>query len=157
DVPMDAYTPYWLCTLAMNSEVAPNFLKVAEVMGDDLPPEGEYVYETLSNIDLNTIDVITFMYVATDYLMNHPMYSDEDSMDIQQFTGNLEASFEILQRHYPHLRIIVMSPIQRRISKLLLTIEPVMRLLQIIKENIFWQEMKSSLVRRKRLKLFGLR
>lgn len=110
DVPMDAYTPYWLCTLAMNSEVAPNFLKVAEVMGDDLPPEGEYVYETLSNIDLNTIDVITFMYDATDYLMNHPMYNDEDPTDIRQFTGNIEAALGMLQANYPHLRIIILSP-----------------------------------------------
>ena len=111
DVPMDAYTPYWLCVLAIFSEMERHYYEtVADVMGDDFPPEGEYVFETLSAIDLNTVDVVVFMYDATDYLMNHPMYSDEDSMDIQQFTGNLEASFEILQRHYPHLRIIVMSP-----------------------------------------------
>ena len=110
DAPMDAYTPYWLCALAMFSDVEPYYGTVANVMGEDLPPEGEYVFETLSAIDLNTVDVVVFMYDATDYLINHPMYSDEYFMDTQQFTGNLEASFDILQSNYPHLRIIVLSP-----------------------------------------------
>lgn len=111
DAPMDAYTPYWLCTLAMNDNVIDHYYRNLEtILQDDFPPEGKYVFDTLSTIDLNTIDVVVFMYDATDYLMNHPMYSDEYSMNIQQFTGNLEASFELLQRIYPHLRIIVLSP-----------------------------------------------
>lgn len=111
DAPMDAYTPYWLCLLSIFSEREQRFYKaVADVMGDDLPPEGEYVFETLSALDLNTVDVVVFMYDATDYLMNHPMYSNEYSMDIQKYTGNLEAAFDVLQSHYPHLRIIVLSP-----------------------------------------------
>lgn len=110
DVPMDAYTPYWLCALAMNDEMNRHYEKVAQILGDDRPPEADYVFETLSNIDLNDIDVVTFMFDASDYLMGHPMYNDENPTDIQQFTGNLEAGLELLQSNYPHLRIIVLSP-----------------------------------------------
>ena len=38
------------------------------------------------------------------------MYSDENPTDPTQFTGNLEASIEVLQNYYPQIRIIVMSP-----------------------------------------------
>ena len=110
DVPMDVYTPFWLCALALDSAIDFHYQRAAEIMGDDFPPEGEYVYETLSNIDLNNIDVITFMYDATDYLMNHPIYNDENPTDIMQFTGNIEAAVSLLQSNYPHLRIIILSP-----------------------------------------------
>ena len=38
------------------------------------------------------------------------MYSDQNSTDITQFTGNLEASIDVFQKNFPHIRIIVMSP-----------------------------------------------
>ena len=38
------------------------------------------------------------------------MYNDDNPTDPTQFTGNLEASLEVLQRLYPQIRIIVMSP-----------------------------------------------
>ena len=50
------------------------------------------------------------MYDASDYLAGHEMYSDQNSTDIMQFTGNMEAGIELLQSTYPHIRIIVMSP-----------------------------------------------
>ena len=50
------------------------------------------------------------MYDATDYLMGNAMYNDDNPTDPTQFTGNLEASLEVLQRLYPQIRIIVMSP-----------------------------------------------
>lgn len=108
--PMDAYTPYWLCALAYIDAVVPSFESVAEMLGEDIPPDAAYVFKTLSNLDMNTVDVVVFMYDGTDYLMGHAMYNDQDTTDIQQFTGNMEASIELIQTHSPHIRIIVMSP-----------------------------------------------
>ncbi len=108
--PMDAFCFYWLVTLATGGDIEPYYESAAQALGDDLPPEAEEVVETLTTLDFNTVDVITVMYDATDYLMGHPMYSDTNYTDTLQFTGNMEAGIELLQSVYPHIRIIVMSP-----------------------------------------------
>jgi len=110
DVPMNVYTFYWLCMLACKSDIMSSFDVAKEALGADVPPEAEEVVNTLATLDFNTVDVIVVLYDATDYLLGHQMYSDENPTDIEQFTGNLEAGIEILQNVYPHIRIIVMSP-----------------------------------------------
>lgn len=108
--PMDAYTPYWLCVLMCTDIIDFYYEDAAKALGDQLPPEAPEVFNTLSELDMSTIDVIAFMYDGTDYLMGNEMYNDADASDITQFTGNLQASIELLQKNFPHIRIIVMSP-----------------------------------------------
>lgn len=108
--PMDAYTPYWLCALAYTDAIVPSFENVAKMLGENIPPDAAYVFETIHNLDMDTVDVVVLMYDGTDYLMGHGMYNDQDATDIQQFTGNMEATIELIQTHSPHIRIIVMSP-----------------------------------------------
>lgn len=112
DSAMDAYTFYWLATLVStggNAHYYPEAVKALSLM-DAVPPEAEEVYDILTTIDMNEVDVITIMYDASDYLMGHEMYDDANETNIQQFTGNLEAGIEMIQATYPHIRIIVMSP-----------------------------------------------
>lgn len=108
--PMDAYCLYWLVNLAAGVPLDSYFTDAAEVLGDRTPPEAEEVVNTLKTLDFNTIDTIAIMYDATDYLCGNAMYSDDNPTDPTQFTGNLEASIEVLQSYYPQIRIIVMSP-----------------------------------------------
>ncbi len=108
--PMDVYCFYWLVALAIGKENTAYFEQAAAALGENTPPEAQEVVDTLTAIDLNTVDVITVMYDASDYLMGHEMYDDANSTNIQQFTGNLEAGIEFLQSNYPNIRIIVMSP-----------------------------------------------
>ncbi len=108
--PMDAYCFYWLVTLAANGANAHYYEDAARVLGDDIPPDAQQVYDMLTTIDFNEVDVVTVMYDASDYLMGHEMYDDTNPTNIQQFTGNLEAGIELLQYTYPHIRIIVLSP-----------------------------------------------
>lgn len=108
--PMDAYTPYWLCTLTYTDIIDHYYPVATEALGEDIPPEAEEVFETLSTLDMSTVDVVAFMYDGTDYLMGHGMFNIENSTDIQQFSGNLEASIDLIQYYFPHIRIIVMSP-----------------------------------------------
>lgn len=108
--PMDAYCFYWLVTLAASGANSHYYQEAAAVLGDALPPEAQEVYDTLTTLDWNTVDVVTVMYDATDYLLGHDMYDDANSTNITQFTGNLEAGIELLKATYPHIRIIVMSP-----------------------------------------------
>lgn len=108
--PMDAYCLYWLVNLACGVPVDGYYADAAQALGDRTPPEAEEVVNTLKTLDFNTIDTIAIMYDATDYLMGNPMYNDDNTTDPSQFTGNLEASIEVLQNNYPDIRIIVMSP-----------------------------------------------
>ena len=108
--PMDAYTPYWLTFLIYTDTIDNYYTKAAEALGENTPADAAEVFDILSNLDMDTIDVVVFMYDGTDYLMGHEMYSDENATDIQQFTGNMEACIGLIQSLSPHIRIIVMSP-----------------------------------------------
>ena len=108
--PMDAYCLYWLVNLAAGVPLDGYYNDAAKALGDKTPPEAEEVVNTLKTLDFNTIDTVAIMYDATDYLMGNAMYNDDNPTDPTQFTGNLEASLEVLQRLYPQIRIIVMSP-----------------------------------------------
>lgn len=108
--PIDAFNFYWMCTLATTDVIDDKYLYGVGKLGTDAPPEAMEVYNTLKSIDLNTIDVIAVMYDASDYLAGHGIYNNQNSTDIMQFTGNLEAGIELFQNQYPNIRIIVMSP-----------------------------------------------
>lgn len=108
--PMDVYNFYWLTQVAVKSTTVGRYKVANKAMGEDAPPEGIEVFETLYDLDFNDVDVIAIMYDASDYLAGHEMYNDYNHTDIEQFTGNLEAGVELLQSAYPHLRFIVMSP-----------------------------------------------
>lgn len=107
--PMDAYSLYWLVTLATGADITGYYTNAVKTLGEDVPPDAELAYETLTSIDFKEVDVITIMYDATDYLLGHKMYNFDNPTDITQFAGNLEASLELLQAVYPHIRIIVMG------------------------------------------------
>ena len=79
-------------------------------MGDSLSAEGKEIYNTLLSIDFNTVDVLAIMYDASDYLAGRPAHNPDNLTDINSFSGNLSAGIEMIQRTYPHIRIIVLSP-----------------------------------------------
>ena len=107
---MDAYCLYWLVSLATGAPIDNYYVQAAEQLGDKTPADAEEVINTLKTLDFNTIDTVAIMYDATDYLLGNPMYNDDNPTDPTQFTGNLEASLDVLQSLYPQIRIIVMSP-----------------------------------------------
>ena len=107
---MDAYCLYWLVSLATGAPIDNYYVQAAEQLGDKAPADAEEVINTLKTLDFNTIDTVAIMYDATDYLLGNPMSNDDNPTDPTQFTGNLEASLDVLQSLYPQIRIIVMSP-----------------------------------------------
>ncbi len=110
--PMDIFNFYWLCSLATgyHEDTDAEFHKGMDLLGDSAPAEAWDVYNTLTSVDLATVDVVVVMYDGSDYLAGHPMYNDAKDTDVTQFTGNTEAGIELLHYFYPNLRIIVMSP-----------------------------------------------
>lgn len=110
--PVDVFNLYWLCSLAteFHDFADENYRRAVEVLGENAPKEAMDVYNTLKSIDMNEVDAIVIMYDASDYLAGHEMYSDTDSTDLIQFTGNMEASIELLRFCYPDIRLMVLSP-----------------------------------------------
>ncbi len=108
--PWDAFCFYWLSFLPTTEFTQGSFLAAVETLGENCPPEAMEVYNTLTTIDMNEIDVIALMYDANDYLAARPMYSDENATDITTFTGNMAAGIQFIKNYYPHIRIMVMSP-----------------------------------------------
>ena len=111
--PMDAFIPYWLVQRGIYHDNPYNdhyYEDAKAQMGDAYPAEADAIVDYLASTDLSQIDVFVFCYDGSDYLMGHPMYSDDRDNDIQQFTGCLEASIEELQWNCPNSRIIVLSP-----------------------------------------------
>lgn len=107
--PMDAFNLYWLSTLiAMDNDII--YERAFQAMGPDTPEDAQQAYETLSSLDFNTVDVIAIMYDASDYLDGRLIMNAENRTDIQSFYGNMNASLELIQSTFPHIRLIVMSP-----------------------------------------------
>lgn len=107
--PMDAFNLYWLTTAFTVDNKEP-YERIFAEYGDVISSDAKAAYDTLCSIDFNTIDVIGIMYDANDYLEGRPLGNMENRTDILYFTGNLEASIDLIQKNYPHIRIIVMSP-----------------------------------------------
>lgn len=115
NAPMDAFSLYWLTTsyaLDENDKQVINdiYLEIVNEHGDQLSSDAKIAYETLASIDFNKVDVIAIMYDANDYLAGKPISNENDAKDILTYSGNLEASIELIKGAYPHIRIIIMSP-----------------------------------------------
>lgn len=109
EYPMDAFSLYWLTILMTNTpcDIHKNAIRI---LGDDIPPEALEAYDTLTCIDYNTVDVLAIMYDGADYLEKRPLIDNDNPTDIRTFYGALNASLDLLQQTYPHIRVIVMSP-----------------------------------------------
>lgn len=73
---------------------------------------GETEAETaamLKNLDYSTIDMLVIMYDLNDYIDNRPLYNPTDANDVITWTGSLNASLELLEETYPHIRTVVLS------------------------------------------------
>ena len=107
--PMDAFNFFWMTTLAaMKNTVI--YESAFEALGDNVPAGAKEAYDTLSTLDFSSVDVVTVMYDASDYLDGRKISNPENNTDIQTFYGNLNAGIEKIHEYYPHIRIIVMSP-----------------------------------------------
>ncbi len=112
--PMDAFSLYFLTTsYALSSDIpaiTASYEQIFDEYSDQLSSDAQIVYDTLMSIDFDKIDVIGIMYDANDYLAGKPLKLTGDPNDILCYTGNLQASIELIKSVYPHIRIIIMSP-----------------------------------------------
>jgi len=109
--PMDAFTFYWLTTLFCVDNQALYEQKLKTFDSDSAEyAECKNAIDTINSIDFSTVDVITIMYDSTDFYMGNLEYDGVKYKNIQSFSGNIYAGIELIQKTYPHIRIIVLSP-----------------------------------------------
>ncbi len=107
--PMDAFCPYWLM-LDLYSGIYYHFKDDAKATLGTLPAGAEEAYDTLLNLDMDTVDVAVFMYDMSDYFMDHQIIDNDNQYNMMAVCGNLYASIDLFHMTYPNVRIIVMSP-----------------------------------------------
>lgn len=107
--PMDAFNFYWLLALA-NEEGDSIYDYIFSEKADLISEDAKEAYELIRSIDFNTVDVITVMYDAADYLNGRYIYNPDNLTDVQSFFGNMNAGIQFIQSMYPHIRVIIMSP-----------------------------------------------
>lgn len=104
----DAFSLYWIAKC-----IALNDYSLLHNTLPDLPnadSQFDTTIKTLEGIDFNKVDVITMMYGVNDYLNGRLITNTADMNDIASYSGALKSSIEVIQKAYPHIRIVVMSP-----------------------------------------------
>ena len=106
----DAFSLYWLVCLSYFDGTSDYVQRAMTGMGENLPPEALEVYEAATGLNWEEVDVVAIMYDATDYLSDSFISNGEQPTNVRYFTGNLQASLEVLKQINPRLRVIVLSP-----------------------------------------------
>ncbi len=107
NVPYDAYSFYWVCAAIASSDYSnmdDAYIHLGYENPDILDAAGK-----LKSLDFDTVDVIAIMYDGNDFRCDRPL-DDGEEVNIQYFTGAMEAGIQTLQTAYPHIRIMVLSP-----------------------------------------------
>lgn len=65
--------------------------------------------ETLSSIDMKTVDCVVIFYDLSDYIDHRNIYNPGDENDVTTFCGALGASVDLIQQKFPYIRIVVLS------------------------------------------------
>ena len=65
--------------------------------------------DMLSNLDMNSIDILCIMYDASDYINKRPSDDPNEPLNPITYTGALRTGIKAIQKAYPHIRIVIMS------------------------------------------------
>ena len=120
--PMNLFSPYYLACLACSDDMnyERELSQAKDALGDTFPLNGEMVLKMLSDLDIETVDVIVFFYDGSDYLQNVPtgLKDDEYTDPFCSYLGSFTATIELFRKAAPSARIIVLSaPYMFRVGK----------------------------------------
>ena len=119
--PMNLFSPYYLaCIACSDMDYSAELSQAKDALGDSFPENGEMVLKILSDLNINTVDVIVIFYDGSDYLKNIPTGLKEDEFDdpFCSYLGSFSATIDLLKKSAPGARIIVLSaPYMFRVDK----------------------------------------
>ncbi len=104
DYPADGVSLYQL-TRAFCSGDYTIVDQAAAALGD----EAAATVATLKGIDFSTIDMLVIMYDLSDYIDHRPLYDPNNDSNVVTWSGSLNASLELIEEAYPHIRTVILS------------------------------------------------
>ena len=66
--------------------------------------------DTLKSVDFSAVDMIVIMYDLNDYMDGRPVMDENNEINLLTWNGALNASIQLIQQTFPHIRIVVLSP-----------------------------------------------
>ena len=105
----ESYKPDGLSLYSIASAIASGDFSLVERVAATVGESEAETAAMLKNLDYTTVDMLIIMYDLSDYLGNRPLYNQTDKNDVITWTGALNASLELIEEAYPHIRTIVLS------------------------------------------------
>ena len=105
----ESYKPDGLSLYSIASAIASGDFSLVERVASTVGEAESETAAMLKNLDYTTVDMLVIMYDLSDYLGNRPLYNQTDKNDVITWTGALNASLELIEEAYPHIRTVVLS------------------------------------------------
>lgn len=105
----ESYKPDGLSLYSVVSAICSGDFSLVERVAGTVGETERETAAMLKNLDYSTVDMLVIMYDLSDYLNNRPLYNATDANDVITWTGSLNASLEMLEKAYPHIRTVVLS------------------------------------------------
>lgn len=103
--PLDGLSLYWTAAALINQ----NYDLMNAVVPDLNSESATAALETLKNVDLNTVDHLILLYDMQDYIGKRIVYDESNLKNLNTVYGALNATIQLFQENYPHIRIYVLS------------------------------------------------
>lgn len=105
----NTYNPDGLSLYSVVSAICSGDYSVVETVAATVGETEVQTVEMLKNLDYQTIDMLVIMYDLSDYIDRRPLYNETDANDLVTWTGSLNASLELIENTYPHIRTVILS------------------------------------------------
>lgn len=104
--PLDGLSLYWTVASLANQ----NF-DLMDVIVPDLDSESaRKALAALKEVDMNAVDHLILFYDLQDYMGGRIVYDENNLQNLNTCYGALNASIQLVQETWPHIRIFVLSP-----------------------------------------------
>ena len=105
----DTYRPDGLSLYPLVNAICTGDFSIPESVAATVGETELQTVEMLKNLDYKTVDLLVIMYDLSDYINRRPLYSQTDKNDLITWAGSLNASLELIEETYPHIRTVVLS------------------------------------------------
>lgn len=105
----DTYRPDGLSLYSIANAISSGDFSIVESTAATVGESELQTARMLKNLDYSTVDMLVIMYDLSDYIKGRPLYNETDPNDPITWTGSLNASLELIEKAYPHIRTIILS------------------------------------------------
>ena len=105
----DTYRPDGLSLYSIANAISSGDFSIVESTAATVGESELQTARMLKNLDYSAVDMLVIMYDLSDYIKGRPLYNETDPNDPITWTGSLNASLELIEKAYPHIRTIILS------------------------------------------------